>query len=117
MSLNARFSILYNEQCTPWDRISDPASLQALPESAGANQVEVFAEAGSDELATPEDRWTIVMGGGFRGTIDQLDLVTKERIRSVNLEFSNEIHSLDSEVLYAITKKKRDKGMSFCSRI
>jgi hypothetical protein len=95
------------KQYTPWDRISDPASLQALLESAGANQVEVLAEADSHELATPEDWWTMVMGGGLRGTIDQLDLVAKEHIRLVNLEFlrTNEIHSLDSDVLYAIAQK------------
>jgi trans-aconitate methyltransferase len=98
--------VLY-KQCTPWDRINDPVSLQALLESAGAKQVEVFAEADSHELATPEDWWTMVMGGGLRGTIDQLDLVTKEHIRSVNLEFlrTNEIHLLDSDVLYAIAQK------------
>ena len=95
------------KQFTPWDRISDPASLQALLESAGAKQVEVFAEADSHELAAPEDWWTMIMGGGLRGTIDQLDLATKEHIRSVNLEFlrTNEIHSLDSDVLYAIAQK------------
>jgi hypothetical protein len=49
----------------------------------------------------------MVMGGGLRGTIDQLDLVAKEHIRLVNLEFlrTNEIHSLDSDVLYAIAQK------------
>jgi trans-aconitate methyltransferase len=95
------------KQYTPWNRISDPVALQALLESAGANQVEVFAEADSHELATPEDWWTMVMGGGLRGTINQLDLATKEHIHSVNLEFlrTHEIHSLDSDVLYAIARK------------
>jgi hypothetical protein len=37
-------------------------------------------ETDSHKLATPEDWWTMVMGGGIRGTVDQLDPVGKERI-------------------------------------
>jgi ubiquinone/menaquinone biosynthesis C-methylase UbiE len=95
------------KQFTPWYRIGDPDSLQALLESGGAKNVEVFAETDSHKLATPEDWWTMVMGGGIRGTIDQLKLVEKDRVRSINLEFlrSNHIHALDSDVLYALAKK------------
>ncbi|NEU79878.1 class I SAM-dependent methyltransferase [Nostoc sp. UIC 10630] len=92
---------------TPWDRIADPASLQALLEAGGATQVEVFTEVGTHELACPEDWWTMVLGGGLRGTIDQLDPITKERIRKANIEFlrSNQINSLFVDVLYAIGQK------------
>jgi ubiquinone/menaquinone biosynthesis C-methylase UbiE len=95
------------KQFTPWYRIGDTDSLKALLESSGATNVEVVAETDSHELATPEDWWTMVMGGGIRGTVDQLDPVVQERIRSVNLEFlrDNNIHSLDSDVLYAIAQK------------
>jgi ubiquinone/menaquinone biosynthesis C-methylase UbiE len=95
------------KQFTPWYRIGDPASLKALLEAGGATQVEVVAETDSHSLATPEDWWTMIMGGGVRGTIDQLDPVTKERVRAVNLEFlrTNQIHALDSDVLYAIAQK------------
>jgi len=92
---------------TPWDRISDPASLQALLEAGGATQVEVFAEVGTHELASPEDWWTIVLGGGFRGTIDQLDPAARERVRQANLHFlrANKVHALEVNVLYAIAQK------------
>lgn len=95
------------KQFTPWDRIGDPAALRALLASSGATQVEVFAETDSHNLTTPEDWWTMVMGGGLRGTIDQLDSAAKEHVRSVNLEFlrTHKIHSLDSNVLYAIAQK------------
>ncbi len=92
---------------TPWDRISAPDSLKALLEEGGANQVEVFAEAVTHELAAPEDWWTMVLGGGLRGTIDQLDSATRERVRQANLQFlrTNEIHALDINVLYALAQK------------
>ena len=95
------------KQFTPWDRISELTSLQALLEAGGANQVEVVKETGIHELTCPEDWWTIVMGGGYRGTIEQLDSATKERVRQTNLEFlqTENINSLDVEVLYAIATK------------
>jgi ubiquinone/menaquinone biosynthesis C-methylase UbiE len=95
------------KQYTPWYRIGDPPSLKALLESGGATNVEVFAETDSHKLATPEDWWTMVMGGGTRGTIDRLDPVTQARVKSTNLEFlrTNQIQALDSDVLYAIVQK------------
>lgn len=95
------------KQFTPWYRIGDPDSLKALLELGGATNVEVFAEIDSHELTTPEDWWTMVMGGGIRGTVDQLDAASQERVRAVNLEFlrTNKIHALDSDVLYAIAQK------------
>jgi ubiquinone/menaquinone biosynthesis C-methylase UbiE len=94
------------KQYTPWYRIGEPKTLEALLESAGAKQIQVFAENDRHALSTPEDWWTMVMGGGIRGTIDQLDSETKGRVRSKNLEFlrTNKIQSLDSDVLYAIAR-------------
>ncbi len=95
------------KQCTPWYRISDRDALKTLLEAGGATNVEVFAETDSHKLATPEDWWTMVMGGGIRGTIDRLDPATQERVKSINLAFlqDNHIQALDSDVLYAIAQK------------
>lgn len=92
---------------TPWERISNPTSLEALLEAGGATDVKVFAEATTHELASPEDWWTMLLGGGIRGTIDQLDPAAKERIRQANLHFlrTNEVHSLEVNVLYAVAQK------------
>jgi ubiquinone/menaquinone biosynthesis C-methylase UbiE len=92
---------------TPWDRISQPDSLKALLESGGATQVEVFTEKAVHPLSAPEDWWTMVLGGGIRGTIDQLTPEEKVRIRQANLDYlqNNRIGSLASEVLYAIAQK------------
>jgi ubiquinone/menaquinone biosynthesis C-methylase UbiE len=94
---------------TPWDRIGTPAALQALLESGGATQVQVFLDAAAAQhpLNSPEDWWTIVMGGGLRGTIDQLDPETRESIRKINLEFlrTNYVKALEANVLYAVAQK------------
>ncbi|MEE3715411.1 class I SAM-dependent methyltransferase [Tumidithrix elongata RA019] len=92
---------------TPWDRISEPTSLKALLEESGATEVEVFAEMGKHELTDPEDWWTMVLGGGLRGTIDRLDPAVRESVRQANLQFlrTNAVHALDVHVLYAIAQK------------
>jgi ubiquinone/menaquinone biosynthesis C-methylase UbiE len=91
----------------PWDRISQPDSLKALLESGGATQVEVFTENAVHPLSAPEDWWTMLLGGGIRGTIDQLAPEEKARIRQANLDYlqNNQINTLESEVLYAIAQK------------
>jgi ubiquinone/menaquinone biosynthesis C-methylase UbiE len=97
---------LYKE-FTPWDRIRDPDSLQALLAKAGATQIEVVTEADMHELSSPEDWWTMIMGGGIRGTIEQLDPAAKERVRQANLQFlqDNAVRALDVTVLYAVAQK------------
>lgn len=49
----------------------------------------------------------MVLGGGIRGIVDQLEPAVRERIRQGNLEFlrQNQITSLEVEVLYAIAHK------------
>jgi ubiquinone/menaquinone biosynthesis C-methylase UbiE len=96
------------KQFTPWESIRDRTSLKALLEAAGATQIEVIEETGTHQLETPEDWWTMVMGGGCRGTIEQLDLTTRELIKQNNLAFlrQQEIKSLKVDVLYAIAIKE-----------
>jgi ubiquinone/menaquinone biosynthesis C-methylase UbiE len=92
---------------TPWDRISESVGLQTLLESAGATAVTVLAESDQHRIQTSEDWWTMVMGGGWRGTIDQMDATTVERIRQVNLVYleTSGVRALDVEVLYAMAQK------------
>lgn len=94
-------------QYTPWYRIDNRDSLQALLQAGGASRVAVIAETDAHVLTTPDDWWTMAMGGGLRGTIDRLDSAAKERVRLANWEFlqANKIHALDSDVLYAIARK------------
>jgi ubiquinone/menaquinone biosynthesis C-methylase UbiE len=92
---------------TPWDRISESASLQALIEAATGAPTQVIQEIGTHSIQRPEDWWTMAIGGGYRGTIDQMDAVTQEKIRQINLDFlaQSGIRELDVEVLYAIAQK------------
>jgi ubiquinone/menaquinone biosynthesis C-methylase UbiE len=92
---------------TPWERIRNPSSLKALLVEAGVTSVDVFSEETFHQLASPEDWWTMVMGGGTRGTIEQLEPEMRERIRLGNLEYlrRNQVNSLAVDVLYAVAQK------------
>ncbi|NEO82858.1 MAG: class I SAM-dependent methyltransferase [Spirulina sp. SIO3F2] len=91
----------------PWDRIVEPEALRTLLEAGGATQVDVISETDFQPLHTPEDWWTMLLGGGVRGLIEQLEPAVRERIRSANLEQlrNQNITQLEVEVLYAIARK------------
>ena len=87
----------------PWDRISEPGAVRALFAAAGVEDSEVVAEAGVHPLASPEDWWALILGSGYRGTIESLNAEERERVRLENLEFirSASIRSVEANVVYA----------------
>ena len=93
----------------PWDRISDPASVRALLQSAGAEPVIAVAEAGTHPIPSPEAWWSAIVGSGYRGTLDQLDASARERVRIANLNYIRDsgIRSVEANVVYAVATKGR----------
>jgi len=91
----------------PWDRINDPAALSAMLLEAGVSAEEVSAESGAQPLASPEDFWTIVLGSGYRSTVEQLDPAARERIRRATLHGLSQINaqSVETNAVYAIARK------------
>jgi ubiquinone/menaquinone biosynthesis C-methylase UbiE len=91
----------------PWERVSEPEALRSLLASAGVRAIEVVAESGAQPLGAAEDWWPMVLGTGYRGTIDQLDAAERERVRNECLGFirANEIRSVEANVVYAIATK------------
>ena len=91
----------------PWDRISDPPSVHALLRAGGIDHAEVVAEPGTHRIPTPEAWWTAVLGSGLRGTLEQLDPRSRERVRTANLDFIRTwgIRSVEANVVYAVATK------------
>lgn len=91
----------------PWDRITDVASVKNLFSSAEINNVNVIDEKGHHPLHQPEDWWTIVLGSGFRWTVDKLGPEASMRVRSENINWikMNGIASIETNVIYAIASK------------
>jgi len=91
----------------PWDRIADPASLRKLFSEAGVAEAAIVAEDGRQVLRSPEDWWTMVLGSGYRWTVDQIGPEMAERLRNANLAWirSHNITSVETNVIYAVAGK------------
>jgi ubiquinone/menaquinone biosynthesis C-methylase UbiE len=93
----------------PWDRISEPQTLDSLMESVvDLTDIQVVPQADSQAVNSPADWWAMIMGSGYRGTVDQLSTSERDQVRSENLEFIRRqgIRSVESNVIYAIGKKR-----------
>ncbi len=91
----------------PWDRINEPRALAAMLLEAGVHADVVLAEADAQPLSSPEDFWTIALGSGYRGTIEQLDQEARERVRQATLDYISEhnVQSVETNAVYAIARK------------
>jgi ubiquinone/menaquinone biosynthesis C-methylase UbiE len=92
----------------PWERINDPESLRQMLRQGGVEAAVVMAETRWHPIGSPEDWWTIVLGSGYRGTIEQLTPTELTAVREANLAFVRDhgITSLEMNALYAIATKK-----------
>jgi ubiquinone/menaquinone biosynthesis C-methylase UbiE len=93
----------------PWDRINNQASLKAILKEGGVESPRIIAENRSHPIHSAEDWWTILLGSGYRGTIEQLSQSDRERVKEANLAFvrDEEISSIETNVLYALATKPR----------
>ena len=97
---------LYRE-FAPWDIITDPVALKNLLASGGVPDPEIDAEEATHPLASPDAWWSLVMGSGYRGTIDQLTDEARQRVREDNLRYlsSEGITAIQANVIYSIARK------------
>ena len=91
----------------PWDRIADPEALSGLFAEAGVAEVTIVAEDGRQPLRSPEDWWTMVLGSGYRWTVDQMDPGMAQGLRNANLAWirSHKVTSVETNVIYAVARK------------
>lgn len=92
----------------PWDRICEPAAVRAMLKEGGVETDNVVPEPGTHPINSPADWWSIVLGSGYRGTIEQLDSEARERVRQANLKYVQEtqLRSIATNVVYAIARKR-----------
>lgn len=91
----------------PWDRISTPAGLRAMLSESGVAQADIVDETAVHPLSSPDDWWTLAMGSGYRGTLDQLDSEQLQRVKHANLSrlSAQNIRQIEANVVYAVAKK------------
>jgi ubiquinone/menaquinone biosynthesis C-methylase UbiE len=91
----------------PWDRINDPAGLRKIFDEGGVASPNIIAENRLHPISSAEDWWTIVLGSGYRGTIEQLTPAERQKVKEANLAFirDGKISAVETNVLYALATK------------
>ena len=91
----------------PWDRIGDPAALRDVLRAAGVARAEIVAENGTHPIPSAEHWWALILGSGYRGTLEQLDAESRERVREVNFAFirASRVETVEANVIYAVATK------------
>ncbi|EYF07636.1 class I SAM-dependent methyltransferase [Chondromyces apiculatus] len=96
----------------PWDRIATPTTLGDFLVGAGVAEPTptIEAETSAQKLEAPEDLWTIALGSGYRGTIDQLDEASREAVRqeTVGALRAQGVQTAQTNVMYALARKGRE---------
>jgi ubiquinone/menaquinone biosynthesis C-methylase UbiE len=91
----------------PWDRINNPASLMKIMRDGGVESAKIADENRLHPIGSAENWWAIVLGSGYRGTIEQLNPSELERVKEANLAFIDDkkISAVETNVLYALATK------------
>jgi ubiquinone/menaquinone biosynthesis C-methylase UbiE len=91
----------------PWDRIDDPATLAKILDEAEVATPNITAENRLHPIKSAEDWWMIVLGSGYRGTIEHLNPAERQKVKEANLAFirDEKISAVETNVLYALATK------------
>jgi SAM-dependent methyltransferase len=65
----------------PWDEITTPAALAGLLTRGGVPHPAVAAATGRQQLEHPDRFWDVVLGSGYRATVDALSPAQRELVR------------------------------------
>ena len=89
----------------PWDEITTPAALKGLFPRAAVPAV--VAASGHHRLDRPDSFWDIVLGSGYRATIDALSQDQRDQVRKRLLAElrSRSITTVRTDVIFATAKR------------
>jgi ubiquinone/menaquinone biosynthesis C-methylase UbiE len=93
-----------------WSKIFEPEPLCDLLRECGVPDPEAVAEPGSHPLDAPEDWWTIMLGSGYRSTVEALSPSNREQVRIASIKGVRQanIRQLRTDVVYATALRPRD---------
>jgi SAM-dependent methyltransferase len=93
----------------PWDQITSPGALEDLFARAGVAPVRVQAASGRHSLAHPDSFWEIVLGSGYRATIDALSPEQCDRLctRLLSQLRSRAVTTLRTDVVFGTATRAK----------
>ena len=91
----------------PWERIITPEAVGQLLTDAGIREMDLVEENGRQLLESPDEWWVVVLGSGYRWTLEQMDRETVARVQNENLRTlrENGTRSIETNVIYAVATK------------
>jgi ubiquinone/menaquinone biosynthesis C-methylase UbiE len=92
----------------PWDEITTPAALKRLFERAGVTHATVEAAEGEQRLERPEDFWDVVLGSGYRATVEALGPADREALhdRLLTKLRARAIRTLRTDVVFGTASRR-----------
>ena len=92
---------------SPWDAITTPDGLAALLAVAEVPDARIVAEAATHPLSTQAAAMALIMGSGYRGTIERLTAGERSRVEARYLAdlTARQTTEITADVLYAVARK------------
>jgi len=93
----------------PWDRIDNPRSLKKIFDKVGVTSAKIVSENRRHPIKSGDDWWAIVLGSGYRGTVEELKQAERKLVKQANLAFIRDenISAIQTNVLYGLATKPR----------
>ena len=93
----------------PWERLTRPEGLGRMLVDGGAATPDIVDAPDRQMLTRSEDWWTIALGSGFRGEIDQLSQPEQEdlRVRVLQRLSDGVVRHVETNALHAIARKEQ----------
>lgn len=90
----------------PWDDLVEPAQLVALYGAAGIAGATARLVDATQPLAAAEEWWDIVMGSGFRATVEHLSDAERARVRASNLATLGGVRHVHARAVHGVATKR-----------
>lgn len=89
----------------PWDDLVSVEQLLDLYASSGIDGAQAELVEAAQELRSEDEWWDVVMGTGFRGTVEELGPAGAAEVRRANLAAMRGTSSIDVSAVYAAARK------------
>lgn len=89
----------------PWDDLVSVDQLVELYASSGIEGARAEFVQAAQPLRSADEWWDVIMGTGFRGTVEELDPADAAEVRRANLAAMGGTSSIDVSVVYAAARK------------
>jgi ubiquinone/menaquinone biosynthesis C-methylase UbiE len=89
----------------PWDALVTPEGVRRLFADAGIPDAVAEPEEYEQPLRSAEDWWTIVLGSGYRGTVDALEAFEQELVRERTVDAVKGVQAVRVPVVFGTARK------------